>query len=426
MNKEEQLKHLFDDSHKVRFGCVWFDAKDNGEGKMVNQPGSGWYSIEGKSAKRFNSIGDLSNDIKWLTNLKQEIFWGSGAVKHTKLKHSAYLRTDVTQIQKELGLIQPKIPVANVCETISELFTKVMRLAIEFYGLKSFMEKDLHQEIKRAIFPDDKGITLHVDEALSRSYQDLVLCETPLPKDKRKFITLKRPRYYHAKSILDISVPVWENDWEFFSQDDLPDNTPEVIDFLMNKGSPFVAKISIDSFIPPENINVDLSKLLNLGQAIGDGGKPKERNWVCQPELLYLSRFANLRIEAAFVADSYQEIDKKVQLPYLGELSDFSYSLGILSECVWTGLAARSVNPKTRSKSLVSPRACWLKAADRFMTLTSAMMLSSAGFTVNSYGYGGVTLLVEDEKIPQLIEIAPHAGLCVPMNIFEKKKFSGN
>jgi hypothetical protein len=190
----------------------------------------------------------------------------------------------------------------------------------------------------------------------------------------------------------------------------------------MKKERPFVAKISINTFTFEGKINVDLSKLLNLGEAIGEGGKTKDRNWVCQPELLYLRRFADVNIYAAFVAKSYIGIEEKVTLPYLGELSDFSYSLGLLAESVWIGLSTRSVNPQTRSKTLVSPRACWLKASDRFMTLTSAMMLSSAGFEVTSYGYGGVTVFIEEENIASLIDIAPHAGLSVPVNIIEKIK----
>ena len=55
------------------------------------------------------------------------------------------------------------------------------------------------------------------------------------------------------------------------------------------------------------------------------------------------------------------------------------------------------------------------------MTLTSAMMLSSAGFEVTSYGYGGVTILLEESRLNNLIEIAPHTGLCVPTNFIEKR-----
>jgi hypothetical protein len=423
MDKESELKNLFDDTQNIRFGCVMFDLQEAPGGKMIPVMGSGWASIDGKTSFRIRSSGELSNNVKWLTNLSQDVFWKSGAVKQTKLKHSGYLRTDITQIMKELGLNPPKMPVAQICETLSELFARVMKLAIEFYGIDSFNQKDLHAEIKEKLIKSDQSISVYVDEALSRAYQDLVICEQPLGLERYIHVTLKRPRYFHAKSIFDTAIPLWNQDWTFYSQNELPKTTEEKIKFLMDQEKPFIAKISINAFHQPENLNIDLSKLLNLGEAIGEGGKTKERNWVCQPELLYLSKFTDLNIDAAFIADGYQIIDVDKFLPYLGDLSDFSYSLGLLAECAWIGLASRSVNQKTKSKSLVSPRACWLKSADRFMTLTSAMMMSSAGFIVNSYGYGGVSIMVDEKDLAKLIEMAPHAGLSVPLNIIEKKPF---
>lgn len=418
-NKEQIMASLFDDTKKTRFGCVMFDLQEGQDGKYVPYPGSGWASIQGGSAFRIKSTGDLSNDVKWLTNLSLETLWKSGAVKQHKLKHSGYLRTDVGQIMKEIGLTPPKVPIAEVCEQISLLFNKVMRLAIEFYHIKSFNQKDLFLEIRSEICPEDKNISVHLDEALSRSYQDLVICEKPILKEKQTFVTLKRPRYYHAKSLLDISIPVWHDDWSFYSADDLPKTTEKKIEYLMELGNPFIAKVSINRFNIDSNLNVDLSRLLDLGEALGQNGKMKDRNWVCQPELLYLCRFADISIDAAFVADGYRELN--VDLPFLGDLSAWSFSLGLLAENVWMGLSGRSVNPQTRGKTLVSPRACWIKAADKFMTLTSAMMLSSAGFVVSSYGYGGVTIMLDEAKIPELIELAPHAGLTVPINILDKR-----
>jgi hypothetical protein len=420
-NKEQFIQSLFDDTKNVKFGCVMFDLQEDKDGKHIPLPGSGWASVEGGSAFRIKGTGELSSEVKWLTNLSQNILWKTGAVKQPKLKHSSYLRTDVGQIMKELGLTPPKVPIAEVCEIISDLFNKVMRLAIEFYGLKSFNQKELYAEIKMTLLGEDRNISIHVDEALSRAYQDLVMCEKPILKDKNLFVTLKRPRYFHAKSIIDTSIPFWNGSWEFFGPEVLANTTEKKIEQLMKLDRPFVAKISINSFKYATNLNVDLSKLLDLGEAIGEGGKAKDRNWVCQPELLYLSKFADLNIDAAFVADGFQSLSENITLPYLGELSDFSYSLGLLSENVWIGLANRSVNPQTRTKTLVSPRACWLKAADRFMTMTSAMMLSSAGFIVTSYGYGGVTVMIEEAQIAKLIELAPHAGLTVPMNIIDKR-----
>jgi hypothetical protein len=420
-DKEKELESLFDNTLNVKFGCVMFDLQENHEGKMAPMPGSGWASVSGGSSFRIKNTGELSNEVKWLSNLSQNTLWKSGAVKQPKLKHSSYLRTDVGQIMKELGLTPPKVPIAEVCEIISDLFNKVMRLAIEFYGLKSFNQKELFSEIKMAILGDDRNISIHVDEALTRAYQDLVICEKPIIKSKQMFVTLKRPRYYHAKSIMDTTIPFWNGDWQFIGPDNLPTTTEKKLEYLMSLDRPFVVKVGINNFNYTKNLNVDLSKLLSLGEALGEGGKVKDRNWVCQPELLYLSRFADLNIDAAFVSDGYQNLSENIKLPYLGELSDFSYSLGLLAENVWIGLANRSVNPQTRTKTLVSPRACWLKASDRFMTMTSAIMLNSAGFLIASYGYGGVTVMINESQISQLIELAPHAGLSVPINLIEKR-----
>lgn len=414
------INNFVNNSNIVKFGCVMFDLQEDENQKLIPTPGSGWASIEGGSAFRIKSLGDLSTDIKWLTNLSQNTLWKSGAVKYSKLKHSSYLRTDIGQIMKELGLTIPNISIAEVCEKISEIFNKVMRLAIEYYDLKTFNQKELFSEIKMSILNEDKNISIQVDEALSRAYQDLVICEKNITNNNNNlFITLKRPRYFHAKSIIDTSIPFWNNNWEFLGSEMLPINTNQKIDFLMKLNRPFIVKVSINSFFSLNNFNLDLNKILNLGEAFGEGGRVKERNWICQPELLYLNKFADLNIEAVFVADGYQSITEKINLPYLGELSDFSYSLGLLSENLWIGLANRSINPQTRTKTLVSPRACWLKASDRFMTMTSAMMISSAGFIVTSYGYGGVTVMVEKDRVRQLIDISPHAGLTVPMNIIE-------
>ncbi len=50
MNREAQLDKLFNETDKVKFGCVMFDLQENMEGKMVPLPGNGWASIEGKKA----------------------------------------------------------------------------------------------------------------------------------------------------------------------------------------------------------------------------------------------------------------------------------------------------------------------------------------------------------------------------------------
>lgn len=423
MTKSEKFKNLFNDAADIKFGCVMFDLYENEKGVNEAQPGSGWASIEGGDTYRIAHINELANNVIWISNLTHDVYWKSGVVKIGKIKYSGYLRTDISNIIKELDLEQPKIKITESCKSISKIFNRIMNLVIEFYRITEFNHKDLAIEIKEKIYGKDLNISTHVDEALSRAYQDLVICEHKVSEKNYKFITLKKPRYSHAKTVMETTIPYWNGDWMFLSKEDLPVNTKEAIKFLTDKEKPFIAKVKINSFSFPKNLNVNLNKLLNLGVALGDGGREKPRNWVCQPEMLYLEKFSDFEIEAVFMANGYQEIKKEAELPYLGELTDYSYSMGIIAECVWSGLAMRSINPKTKSKSLVSPRACWLKAADRFMTLTAAMLMSSAGFEVVSYGYGAVTIMVEENKIKDLIELAPHAGLVVPMNMIEKIEY---
>lgn len=396
------------------FGCVFFDLQENPDGKMIPWTGKGWASINGGKAFRINQAEDLDANIKWLTNLSEQSFYRSNAFKKNTLKHSGYLRTEVAQIMKELGLSNnKKYVIADVCEIISGIFSKIMKLSMEFYGITSFEEKDLATEIKNTLVHRDEGISTPIDEALSRAYQDVVICEKEVKQDKDNIVvTLKRPRLFHAQKILETPIPIQNAKWSFFGKNDLPINVEGRVEFVSNLEKPYIAKIKILSFNENE---IHLDKLLNLGMSMGENFKPKERNWVSQVEFIYLVKMAQIDIEAVLAADGYEDVPLKSEpIINLGELSDFSYSLGLLAECVYVGLSARSINLQTRKKTLVSPRACWLKSTDRFLSLTSALFLSHAGFKIISYGTGGVTILLNRADIKKLIEVVPYAGVQMP------------
>lgn len=416
----DKFKDLFNDSKSVKFGSVMFDLHESTDGTSSPQPGSGWASIEGSNAFRIKSVNELQNDVKWLTNLNQQTLWKSGAVKHNKLKHSSYLRTDVAQIMKEIGSVPPQTPIAEVCEQISIIFNRVMRLAIEFYGISEFNQKELNSEIKSKIIGEDRSISVHVDEALSRAYQDVVQCENFDSVEDMVYVSLKKPRLFHAKDIISSKIPLTLEDWDFISPDELVGDSKQKIEYLNSLQKPFIAKCSIANFGYSKDLNVDLSKILTLGEVFAEGGKTKERNWVCQPELNYLTKFSDIDVSAAFVSQGIQSLEDRIIIPSLGEMDDFSFSLGLLMENVWVALASRSVNPRTKVKSLISPRACWLKAQDKFSLLKSAMLISAYGYHIVSYGYGSINVFVAKDKVKDLISICPSAGLIAPSSIVNK------
>lgn len=63
-----------------------------------------------------------------------------------------------------------------------------------------------------SLLPEDRNISIHVDEALTRSYQDLIICQTCI-KRKHQFVTLRRPRYFHVK--YRDSHSHWDSEWDF-------------------------------------------------------------------------------------------------------------------------------------------------------------------------------------------------------------------
>ncbi len=423
--KAQKIDSLFDDALNVRFGCVCFDFQVSDNGKQVPAPGSGWASVEGGSAFRIKSPADLASDVKWWTNLDRDIFWKSGAMKMPKLKKSEYFKTDLGDVMKELQMQPQNLTIATVCEYLSDMFNRVMRLAIELYDLKTFQEEDFTTELKNHFLPKDEPLDNHIDQALIRSYQDMVMCETgSINISGLRRIVLRRPRVIHARQVLETKVPLEGSQWEIKLKDELPADKDERLEYLINSPRPFICKVRINSFYDMDNAFVNLPKLLNMGEGVFPKGVRKIRDWMCQTELLYYSKFADIDIDAAMFAKEYDEHSFEESIVDLGPLSNLSYSYGLLAECVWNAYAERSRDPHTKSKTMVTPRASWLKSADRFLTLTSAMMLSSQGHQVVSYGSGMVVVQIPEADIKKLIENAPAASLTVPRWLVEKYQLS--
>lgn len=408
---------LFNDAANAGFGCVLFDMQEDETGKMRPLPGKGWASVNGEKAFRINSPDDLDTDAKWITNLDRATFWKTGCVRVKKLRESSFLKTDLGHMMREAGLVPRVISSASACEGLAEIFARTMRIAHEHYDLDMLRESEFVEDLRPVLVPQDTGVSLEVDEALSRAYIDFVPCPSSRVEGER-VATLRRPRLAHAKEVLASAIP--SGAWEFLG----PDNMPEEgrLEWLLEKKRPGVAKIALRGFLPgcPNWI----PPLLQLGEAIGAGGKRKERNWMTLQEIRYFAKYAKVSIQAVFLAEGWELVRMGKGLPDFGEMSDFSFSLGLLAETHWQALAMRSRDPVTRSKSMVSPRACWLKAADRFLCFASAMPLAASGFAILNYGSGIVSVRHLPEQAGDLLEIAKKSGLIAPAALIDEAKSS--
>lgn len=404
---------LFDEALQSGFGCVLFDLHDDGSEQMVAQYGKGWASINGKSAFRVTTPKELSKDVIWLTNLEQQIFWISGAVRVPSLRESEYLETDLAQIMREFGLDPKRLTSPKVAEQLSEIFSRTMKIAMDHYHFDEAPKTKLLPAIRQACMPQDESVSMEVDEAMSQSYLPIMEC-SKAKVDGAVKITLKRPRLAHARQVLDTALP--DGAWQFMTADQLPQDKDKM-EWLMAQKKPILAKVVLKGYL--ENAPVWASSMLKLGEAGATIGRKKERSWMTLQEMVYFSRYCKLDIKAVWMAEGWQQLPDQKGLCQMGELSDLSIALGFLAEAHWLALSAPSRHPVSGKNSMVTPRACWLKATDRFLCFASAMPLATAGFTIINYGQGEVQVLVRSEKLAQLIDLLPLCGLTANATVYE-------
>ena len=380
------------------FGAVVFDDD--------KRPAAGWASVKGKEAFRVRGTGDLASDIIWWTNLDGQVFFAFGGLSAARMKRSEYLKPNMTQLHAELGLEIVRMPASRIAEITAEVFDRVMRLAQEHYGLDRPGDRTLAEDLFAKIVREDKPITPEIDEALAQAYQAWVSCETAAPTGS-KYTTFRRPRIAHSLDVLMTPTP--GEQWEFVDAARLPPESRR-IDWLLAQNRPALVKASV------KRVEHDVAPVIAFG-----GGQQKERSWMSHPELLYMSKFAKLKVEAAFLGAGY--VPQKVYSPpYTGApVGVLSISVGIVMEnyCVALSIARSYRRFKNERMTIHSPRAVWFAASDRFHSLIPALMMHGSGFTVRGYGRGSVMLALQRGALRDARACAAAAGLLAPLNLNE-------
>jgi hypothetical protein len=378
------------------YGAVIFDDEI--------RPGSGWASVRGKPAFRIKGTGDLASDIYWWTNLQTKTFVKYGALGNQKLKRDDYLKPTMNQLHQELGLTTVRMPISRIVEITSEIFERVMRMAFENYGLENPTELTLTEDLYDQLIREDKSISPDIDDALRESYQTWSQ-GAERPPEKAKLITFRRPRILHAQDVL--ATPIPGDQWEFIDTKKLPPESKRV-DWLVSQDRPALVRASV------KNVQFEYSKVVCFG-----AGLATSRNWMSHPELMMLSKFANVKVQAVFLACDYAPQKVYRQMITGGALGSLSISKGILAENYWIALASSRTTKKFARDKLVihSPRAVWLTASDRFHSLVPALMMDGSGFSVRGFGRGKVTVAVPRGAMHEARACAAHAGLNAPLYV---------
>jgi hypothetical protein len=352
--------------------------------------------------------------------LEQKTHWQATLFNTPQIKDSRYLRIDVNQIMRELGVSAKTVGPAHSVEAIGEIFGRVMRLAKTYCENIGWGRTTLSGELTQALGLFDEAFDdLLLDEAFACSYQDRVECEKPTGQEDR-WITLRYPRLLHAQRLIGESFMVPHGPWCFIGEKDMPrkDERMEWLNKTCN-GAPYMVKVKRMSFYKPlETDTFNAMDLIKLGESILPGRQRRQREWMPMPELLYVSKFADVEFDSVCIGTYYDE----PVFPKLKEqnyMMHHSYAWGLLAENIWMTYAARTINSKAKSKTVVSPRATWIRSIDRFYSFSAAIQMSLKDVTkVLSYGNGSVTVSCKEQDIGAVIQQAVDAGLQAPASSY--------
>lgn len=383
-----------------RFGVALFD---NARDMSV-----GWACRHGDEPFRFGSVNELSNDTIWVTSLD----WDEYRLRAQKLSHLRrydYLRSSLSQIAADLGWRLQGRYAAECSRGLAQVLHQAMQISMALYGMddpgSDLREDVLSEDLRRMLAPAPKA-QQHLRSQLLSAFQAYSSPDWPPHyEDNTITLSLRFNRLEYAQKIL--SSPVPDDGWVFI-------------------GPEQAGTLSLDALLDPERPSL-VEGVLDLGDVAPDsaallafGAQIQRRNglrkWISQPEMLWLTRHAKVRVSSALVASSARQLPAAARLPakMTGDpLFSLSYSAGLVAEAHWSALTQPAYNRGTR-KNEVSSWGVWLRAVDRALSFGLAQRAHEAGMRVVGYGNGAVVVRFERGKLPQCLSFAMENGVAYP------------
>lgn len=379
-------------NQKQMYGAVFFDNELDNE--------HGWACVAGKSAFRIAGAHELPCDVYWWSNASKGTLKGF----QPRLKTQEYLRPCMRLFHAELGL-NAHDPAVAVAVT-SEVFSRVMIMARDYYGIMSPQQATLAEDLSRAILGKPELTNFNVNESLKLAYQTWVACDANHAHEHSTVYTLNLPRVYHAINVL--SAPVPDDNWNesVVNERLLP---PENIrmDWVLKQERPVLAKVvvlGVDSIVSP------LIACHNVAA--------HQSGWMTHPELIAMQSFAKVKVEAVFLGGGYTDAKALHAFFPGGDYASMSISAGIMAANYCAALTGAQVVNKhipEKKSEIFTPQATWLATVDRMLTLTSALALRASGFDIEGYGTGMMTVNCPAGALPELRDAALKLGLDVPL-----------
>ena len=380
----------------------------------TNDPESGWASVEGQEAEWVNGIGDLNDQVLWVTNLPFLTHRKLNLASKGNIFDTQYFRTAIDNIGSEMGIQSDLKTLSEFCsrefKIVADMGEKYLDISLMNPGYR------YHKTASYQLLPDyvrqqPSGInSADIIEAMNHSTQaNQAMSGLKRPAGAQP-VGLLFPRHVYGKWLLSLPMP-GENKWKVVKQREnstkfgveggkVLRNTASVLERLNEIGekNALFLRVSVHS----------MDKFYQNFASFSAGEK-YIRRWATLPEVLELARIAKISINGGYMC-------KLSESPIISDSifgqSDMSFARGLLIENVISALASPVSNQNGSRQTMLS---AYLRAYDRIACGRAAAKLASEGFVVGSYSMGRIVVFMRPGEGRRLAQKALEIGLMPPM-----------
>lgn len=392
-----------------RFGVALFDQSRD----------SGWACAFGGDPFRFPSPADLANDCIWVCGCERSEYMDRWRRLH-HLRSAEYI-SKLSYLAEDLGIRQDGQGhfgemAKRACAQLAQVLHRSAVIAAQVYDwhspAQSMREESLMLDIRktlssRSAIPSTKAFFRPAMAAAFQTYST-----TGAGRYGNLYVSLRLNRLTHAINVMQVQVP--DSGWFFHSAEDTP-GFRFSLDEALDPQRPCIVNATVEF----AGCDPDIANLCAFGSQ--PGKRSVLRTSISQPELAWLSQFANIQVTAVAYTEGAYPLPASVRLPGIlvsDPLYQLSIPAGLVAEAHWRALASDSFSPSAIDKREISPWAVWLRAQDRALCFAAALRAHKSGFRVNSYGNGSLIVCLERDRLatelPRLLDYCLEADIAHP------------
>jgi hypothetical protein len=367
---------------------------------------AGWACASDGEPFYFTSVPKLGTDTIWVATVDWTEYQAKGRQLHN-VRRLDYLRTSIQRIAADMGLRTDGHHGRFAVQALARVVQQSVSACASLYGwtdpAAELKEDVLYEDIRRSIIQPPKSKP-HVLPALSAAYQGSSSPAWPHHYEENSIsVTLRYNRLEYVRSLLEMPVP--DEGWTAsLSPQDIR------LESVLDPERPALVEATVEM----GKSDPEVATLCAFGSSAGRRGSL--RRWISQPELAWLVKHADVQIQTAILCRSARFLPQAAKLPAAlisDPVNSLSLSAGLVAESHFFALSSETYNRVLRRKQ-VGAWAVWLRAYDRAQSFQLALAAMRRGFVPLSYGSGAVTVRLQKQRLPELLDFACENGIAYP------------